>query len=154
MLFESLVDIFSEPLHFNILEFFHATSLHFSKHDEFSGPDLICSNPHMLKVNGTLFFPCCTRGLLGSEWPWVGTVAVTVAVAAPSAIYGCWGSSWLGKQSPPLAQPFAGGKCALLSLLGQLPTLGTGLMVFTCTALHGVFCELLALLALQPSRSP
>lgn len=110
--------IFSEPLHFRILEFFHAAYLHFSKHDELSGPDLICSNPCMAKSEWDPTFPCCTYGLLGSEWPWVGTVAVTVAVAAPSTISGCWGSSWLGKQSPPLAQPFAGGKCALLSLMG------------------------------------
>lgn len=113
--------IFSEPLHFHILEFFHAAALHFSKYDELSGPDLICSNPRMAKSEWDPTFSCCTYGLPGSEWPWIGTVAVTVAVAvaAPSTISGCWGSSWLGKQSPPLAQPFAGGKCALLSLMGQ-----------------------------------
>lgn len=75
-------------------------------------------------------------------------MAVTVAVATPSTISGCWGSSWLGKQSPPLAQPFAGGKCALLSLMGYYPPLpGTGLMVFTlllCTV-SSVNCLLLRL---------
>lgn len=48
-----------------------------------------------------------TRGshtcwILGSKSPWLGTVAVVIAVASPLTI------SWMGKPSPPLAVPFGG----------------------------------------------
>lgn len=109
-----ILSIFSENVH--ILEFFHAASLHFSEHDEPHGPDLLCSNPLLAKSEWDPLSPVVPVGSL-VRTALVGTVAVTVAVATPSIIYGCWGSSWLGKQSPSLAQPFAGGKCALLSLM-------------------------------------
>lgn len=51
-------------------------------------------------------------------------MAVTVAVAAPSTISGCWGSSWLGKQSPPQHNLLLEGNVPSLVWWDNYPPLG------------------------------